>query len=77
MVGKSVRVRVPEPQLTITEADAVRGYALAEKSEATRRGYRSDFAGFSCWCANRGVEPLPASPGTVAAFFAAEATAGA
>ena len=77
MVGKSVRARVPEPQLTIAEADAVRSFALAEKSEATRRGYRSDFSGFSRWCADRGVEPLPASPGTVAGFLAAEATAGA
>ena len=48
--------------LTVAEADAVRGYALAEKSEATRRGYRSDFAGFSRWCTDRQVEPLPASP---------------
>ena len=77
MVSESVVPRVSEPALTIAEADVVRGFALAEKSEATRRGYRSDFAGFSRWCADRGVEPLPASPGAVAAFLAAEATAGA
>lgn len=77
MVSKSVAARVSEPELTVAQADAVRGYAMAEKSEATRRGYRSDFAGFSRWCVDRGVEPLPASPGTAAAFLAAEATAGA
>ena len=77
MVGKSVVGQVSEPALTIAEADAVRGYALAEKSEATRRGYRSDFGGFSRWCEGRGVSSLPASPATVAAFLAAEATAGA
>ena len=72
-----VAARVSEPALTVAEADAVRGYALAEKADATRRGYRSDFAGFSRWCGGRGVNPLPASPFTVAAFIAAEATAGA
>ena len=77
MTKNPVAARVSEPALTIAEADAVRGYALAEKSEATRRGYRSDFGGFSRWCAGRGVEPLPAPPGAVAAFLAAEATAGA
>ena len=77
MMAKSVVARVPEPSLTITEADAVRSFALAEKAEATRRGYRSDYGGFSRWCADRGVEPLPASPATVAGFLAAEATAGA
>ncbi|MGI4799559.1 MAG: site-specific integrase [Janthinobacterium lividum] len=63
--------------LTIAEADAVRGYALAEKSEATRRGYASDFRGFSRWCEARGVSPLPASPASVVAFLAGEAEAGA
>lgn len=46
------------------------GYALAEKSEATRRAYRSDFDHFTSWCDQRQVEPLPASIDTVAAYFA-------
>ena len=77
MVGKSITARVSEPALTVAEADAVRGFALAEKSEATRRGYRSDFGGFSRWCEGRGVSPLPASSAAVAAFLASEATGGA
>lgn len=45
-------------------------YALAEKSEATRRAYRSDFDHFTSWCDQRQVEPLPASIDTVAAYLA-------
>ncbi|MGI4801839.1 MAG: site-specific integrase [Janthinobacterium lividum] len=77
MAGKPVSARVSEVALTVGEADAVRVYGLAEKSEATRHGYRSDFGGFSRWCLAHGVDPLPASAGTVAAFLASEATVGA
>lgn len=35
----------------LTQADqaAIHDYALAEKSAATRRAYRSDFAAFTAW----------------------------
>lgn len=46
------------------------GYAIAGKSEATRRAYKSDFAHFSAWCAQRSVESLPASIETAAAYLA-------
>lgn len=49
---------------------------LAEKSEATRRGYRSDFDGFGRWCDGRGVSALPASADTAVAFLASQAAAG-
>jgi integrase len=48
-------------------------YARAEKAEATRRAYRSDFEIFRAWCAERHVSVLPASPESVAAFLAHEA----
>ena len=48
-------------------------YARAEKAEATRRAYRSDFELFRAWCAERHVSVLPASPESVAAFLAHEA----
>ena len=63
------------PTLAPVEAEAINAFAAAEKAEATRRGYRSDFAGFARWCETRGVEPLPASPDTLAAFLADRATA--
>jgi site-specific recombinase XerD len=48
-------------------------YARADKAAATRRAYRTDFAIFEAWCVERGAA-LPASPATVAAFLAAEAS---
>jgi len=58
-------------------AAAARDFAAAEKSDATRRAYRSDFAVFSGWCrANGDMPPLGASPGTVAEFLAAQASDG-
>jgi hypothetical protein len=36
-------------------------YARAEKAEATRRAYRSDFEIFRSWCLARGVTALPAA----------------
>jgi site-specific recombinase XerD len=48
-------------------------YVRAEKAEATRRAYRSDFELFRSWCSARSVSVLPASPESVAAFLAHEA----
>ena len=52
-------------------------YARAEKSEATRRAYRSDFELFRFWCEAKRVPALPAAPEAVAAFLATEASRGA
>jgi site-specific recombinase XerD len=51
-------------------------YARAEKAQATRRAYRSDFEIFRAWCDVRDALPLPASPESVAAFLASEAKRG-
>jgi hypothetical protein len=48
----------------------------AEKSDATRRAYRSDFSHFTTWCESAGRAPLPASPETVAAYLAHLADSG-
>jgi len=42
-------------------------------SEQTLRSYRSDFAIFESWCIANSFCSLPASPGTLAAFIAAQA----
>jgi site-specific recombinase XerD len=55
---------------------AARGFALAEKSAATRRAYRSDFKLFAEYCRAHGAEPVPASAVTVAAFLSGEAMRG-
>ena len=46
------------------------GYALAEKSENTRRAYRHGYERFVVWCGIVGRQPLPASAETAAAYFA-------
>src|SRR5271170_731972 len=66
-----------EPATIQAEVDAAHDFALAEKCAATRRAYRSDFAAFTAWCRARAAGPIPASPETVTAFLAAQATAGA
>jgi hypothetical protein len=58
------------------ELEEAAGYARAEKSEATRRAYRSDFVLFRSWCETKRISALPAAPKTVAAFLAAEANRG-
>jgi site-specific recombinase XerD len=52
-------------------------FARAEKSEATRRAYRSDFRTFKKWCEARNIAALPATPAALAAFLACEAKRGA
>jgi site-specific recombinase XerD len=59
------------------ELEEAAGYARAEKAEATRRAYRTDFVQFRSWCEAKRVPALPAAPEAVAAFLAAEATRGA
>jgi site-specific recombinase XerD len=65
------------PATVQAEIETARTFALAEKSDATRKAYRSDFTIFAAWCRFRGLEPLPAATDTVAAFLAAQATEGA
>jgi site-specific recombinase XerD len=48
-------------------------YARAEKAEATRRAYRTDFEIFRSWCSERCASALPAAAEAVAAFLAHEA----
>lgn len=56
--------------------ERARDYAAASKADNTRRAYRSDWAGFSSWCAANGLECLPAAPETVALYLTSRAEAG-
>lgn len=51
-------------------------YAAAEKSDATRRAYRSDWQDFVTWCAKHELQAMPATPATAAAYFAHLADSG-
>ncbi len=65
----------PGTAIAHTEANvtAALDFAARSKSAGTRRACQSDMRIFAAWCAARGLEPLPASPGSVTAFLAAEA----
>ena len=48
-------------------------YARASKSKATLRTYSSAWRVFTGWCRSYGLDPLPSSSKTVAAYVAAQA----
>ena len=64
----------PVAAIPAADTERARGFANAEKAAATRRAYGTDIAIFRTWCAERGLGALPASPATVAAFLAHEAS---
>ena len=72
-----VRTRGVLPATLAPAFEDAASYARAEKAEATRRAYRSDFALFRGWCETKNIPALPAPPDAVAAFLAAEAKRGA
>lgn len=51
-------------------------YIEAQLADATRRAYRSDARVFAEWCEERQLQPIPATPETVAEFLASQADAG-
>lgn len=55
---------------------SVRDYLNAEKSDATRRAYASDFADFTAWCEASGEQSLPATPMVTARYLASQADRG-
>jgi site-specific recombinase XerC len=64
------------PSTLLADVGAARNYARQALSAATRAAYDSDWRAFEGWCADRGVEPMPAPPAPVAAFLAAMAERG-
>lgn len=58
------------PQALQDALAAAHTFALSEKSDATRRAYRSDFADFKRWADGFDLAPLPAAPATVASYLA-------
>jgi site-specific recombinase XerD len=70
---------VPETPLLPALADnlaAAADYARAEKSDNTRKAYRSDWKHFREYCARVGFESLPSAPSTIAAYLASLADTG-
>ena len=64
------------PAALAADAESARRFAQAARSDATLRAYRSDWADFAAWCADRQLPAMPASPETVALYIASRAEAG-
>jgi site-specific recombinase XerD len=81
MLGRmpSMTLALPSPSdLAPLEqlVERARGYAVDARAPATRRAYLHDWDAFAAWCAELGLEPLPAAPATVAVYLSALADAG-
>ncbi|MAQ95625.1 MAG: integrase [Rhodothermaceae bacterium] len=64
------------PAALAADAESARRFAEAARSDATLRAYRSDWADFALWCADRQLVAMPARPETVALYIASRAEAG-
>jgi site-specific recombinase XerD len=62
-------------ELPLSEDEA--GYVEAARAPNTLRGYRSDWAEFTAWCARRHRAPLPAAADSISAYLTELARAGA
>jgi integrase len=62
------------PSGSLSLSVSAKQFALASRSESTRQAYASDWSQFVEWCAQEGVESLPASPTTVCNWIAHLAT---
>ena len=53
-----------------------RSYADAARAPNTTRAYAAAWSAFASWCSERGLEALPATPGTVALYLTDRANQG-
>jgi len=54
-------------ELPLTQDEA--GYVAAARAANTLRGYRSDWAEFTTWCAQHRLDPLPATAATISGYL--------
>lgn len=63
-------------RITSDDETRVAAYVARASAASTVRAYRSDWRLFTDWCATRGYQPLPATPGVTAAYLAEIADVG-
>lgn len=73
---QELAVRTDSAMALTEAAKSAIDFAMASKSAATRKAYQVDAADFVAWCRRHGVEPLPATVDTVAAYLASLARSG-
>jgi integrase len=66
MVQAEHRVSTLAPELV----EQVQELRQLSKADNTRKAYASDWSRWQAWCAARGLQALPAGPGSVAAYLA-------
>src|SRR3954447_19941037 len=77
MENALVLVDQPEPPAELAATlELAADFARASKAKATLAAYGSDWRVFECWCQERGLGALAASPEVVCGFLADEATCG-
>lgn len=64
------------PALLEAELHRASDYARNSRAASTLEAYASDWRGFVSFCTQRGLDALPATPESVAAFLASEAERG-
>jgi hypothetical protein len=64
------------PVASVTLPEAVKDFIRAEKSENTRKAYRSDNEILALWCSLRGYRAYPLGSGQLAEFLASQAATG-
>ena len=67
---------LPSPAPLALLVERANTFAQNSRAGSTRRAYFSDFETFRAWCARQGLDPLPATPATVAVYLADLATLG-
>lgn len=76
MAGTNLAVPHSEGHELKQLVDRAGFYAEAARSQATRRGYASDFRQFQKWCDAQGLAALPASPATLVLYLTDQADLG-
>jgi len=71
----SIRAATIAPSTLPAIVEKARAYGEAAKAPNTRRAYAADWRHFAEWCGSHGLSPLPASPGTIAAYLTDHAEA--
>jgi integrase len=69
----SAALPAPAPDLAKLGSQAA-DFARNSRAKATAAAYRSDWRHFEGWCARSGLESLPATPATVGAYLADNAS---
>lgn len=62
-------------QVTLQQelARQARDYAAHSRAPNTKRAYQNDWRDFTSWCEEQGLQPLPATPQTIALYLTARA----